>query len=526
MNGPMVVLHPEAIDQRAKPVGWIRKLWPIARTFALLVVVGRWALAPVIVVAWMSTVLGIAVSWWATVAIGAVVVAGLSRWGWYLQRLWVAADRSRKVLFRAYWPYLCSFCHFVEIGGRRPRTATLASVEFGPGSWFRPDWLRVVVEPCTTHPVSMWDRYESMLRRHLRYRSSTWTTDPGDPNRMVITCQRRPLPTRLDIGPDIPAHDFTPTALDGDGLRPPDRVLLGIGADGGGVWWCPDEAGRAMLFIAGRQGGGKGVIAQRVFYHALATHRVRTVSRWGLRVCDPKAMGEFNWLQRHDVPVAKDPTAMFAMIGAFRVEMERRAAHLDTLGAQNWIDVPTRDLAELGMDGREVLVIDEFVTLLTMKGVVPLRPAPNVEGRPKARPVDPYQVMIGDLQAVFAMGRALGMSLIPMTQHPIAEHMGPFGSTMKANLGARIGVGNLEPEGAGALFGKSHGEEIAHRLRAGIPGRCVHQGLSHATGGDWQEAQIAYSTVAHLEQLLAELGPADPDVDDDHEGVPVEGVGR
>ncbi len=138
-----------------------------------------------------------------------------------------------------------------------------------------------------------------------------------------------------------------------------------------------------------------------------------------------------------------------------------------------------------------------------MKGVVPLIPAPTVEGQPKQRAIDPYQVMIGDLQALFAMGRALGMSLIPMTQHPIAEHMGPFGSTMKANLGARIGVGNLEPEGAGSLFGKSTGETIAHLMRAGIPGRAIYQGLANTDGGAWRQGQIAYASTAQLEDLLA-----------------------
>ncbi len=81
--------------------------------------------------------------------------------------------------------------------------------------------------------------------------------------------------------------------------------------------------------------------------------------------------------------------------------------------------------------------------------------------------------MVGDLQAIAAMGRALGMSLVLLTQHPIAEHMGPFGSTVKANMGAKIGVGSLEAEGAGSLFGKTQGETISQLLRAGIPGRCV-----------------------------------------------------
>ena len=509
MTGPVLV-HPEAIDQRPKPIGCARKVWPLGRTLVLLVVAWRWVLAPMAALAWLLAAVGLLDPWWVGVVLGLALVGGLSVNGWYRARLRAAGDRTRAIVFRAYWPYLCSFCHFIEIGGRRPRTATLIGVEFGLGNWVRPDWVRLTIEPCTTHLPATWDRYESMLRRHIRYRSSTWTTAPGDPNRMIITCQRRPLPHSITIGTNIDPVEFTPTRADGGVLKPADRILLGVSAVGGRMSWCPDEPGRAMLFIGGRQGGGKGVIAQRVLFYGLATHRTRDAGRWRMRVCDPKAMGEFNWLQPHGVEVSKTPAAMFAMIHEFRSEMERRAQVLDRLGAQNWLDVPVAELAVEGMDGRELLVLDELVTLLTMKGIVPLVDPPKVEGQPKQRPIDPYQVMIGDLQALFAMGRALGMSLVPMTQHPIAEHMGPFGSTMKANLGARIGVGNLEPEGAGSLFGKAHGETIAHRLRAGIPGRCVYQGLATRDGGDWREGQIAYAPVSDLEDYLTGLGHSVP----------------
>ncbi|MCP4967699.1 MAG: hypothetical protein GY926_21005, partial [bacterium] len=204
--------------------------------------------------------------------------------------------------------------------------------------------------------------------------------------------------------------------------------------------------------------------------------------------------------------VAKTPAAMMALIHAFRVELDRRADVLDeTFGADSWTDVPHHLLAEHRMAYRDLLVVDEFVTLMAMKGTV----APLVPplGAPKgSRPVDPYQVMVGDLQAIAAMGRALGMSLVLLTQHPIAEHMGPFGSTVKANMGAKIGVGSLEAEGAGSLFGKAQGETISQLLRAGIPGRCVYEGLTTTDGGGWKLGQGLY---AHTNQLTG-LVPAEP----------------
>ena len=67
------------------------------------------------------------------------------------------------------------------------------------------------------------------------------------------------------------------------------------------------------------------------------------------------------------------------------------------------------------------------------------------------------------------MGRSLGVSVVVNTQHPIGEHLGPFGSTIKSNFGARLVTGAIEAEGAAALFGKGNGEAIAEALRAGIP---------------------------------------------------------
>lgn len=460
-----------------------RKAWPFIKALLRLAWAWRWPalllatpLLGLIMVAGVSPRIG---------AVGSLLVAGpvLGRSPRARSLSTTAAKRSRVIAWDVYWPFLCGLCGFVEPTGRRARIAGLEHIEFGPGNWVRPDWVRFTITPCATHDPATWDRYEHRLRRRLRYGSSTWTTPAGDPNVMVITCRRDPLPTLWALDTHVPASM----------LARPEWVYLGTGADGGDIVWTPDEPGKAMLFIGGRQGGGKGVLARSIFTQAL-THR------WRLWVCNPKRVGEFAWLGPH-ASVAKTPAGMFAMIAAFRVELDRRADVLDTYGVADWHDLPTQVAGEEGMGHRDALVIDEFVTLMTMKGTVPLIPPP--EGAPKgARPIDPYAVMVGDLQAIAAMGRALGMTLVLLTQHPISEHMGPFGSTIKANLGARIAIGSVEAEGAGSLFGKAHGETIAQLLRTGVPGRCVYDGLTTTNTAGWQLGQALHIATDQLARFL------------------------
>ncbi|MCP4967275.1 MAG: hypothetical protein GY926_18840, partial [bacterium] len=59
---------------------------------------------------------------------------------------------------------------------------------------------------------------------------------------------------------------------------------------------------------------------------------------------------------------------------------------------------------------------------------------------------------------------------------------------------------------AGSLFGKTQGETISQLLRAGIPGRCVYEGLTSTDGGGWKLGQGLY---AHTNQLTG-LVPAEP----------------
>ena len=226
-----------------------------------------------------------------------------------------------------------------------------------------------------------------------------------------------------------------------------------------------------------------------------------TTGGWSPIGASPKRIGEFRWLGA-SAQVAKYPADMFTLVAQFRTELERRCDLLDeAFGVAKWTEVPLVDLDAYDMATRQLLLIDELVSLLTMRGQV-FEPAPEGKGRPRDLLLD----LNADLQMISSMGRAAGMSLVVMTQHPIGETMGPFGSTVKSNLGARIGCGALEPEGAGALFGKAHGEAIATLLRAGTPGRCVYQGLNSTDGGSWKVGQALYDR-DRLLTTFAEPGP-------------------
>ncbi len=165
---------------------------------------------------------------------------------------------------------------------------------------------------------------------------------------------------------------------------------------------------------------------------------------------------------------------MFAVVLEVRAEIDRRATIMAAHGVNHWLKLPDPIRTVEGMERRVVLVVDELVALMALKGRVVRQPEPGTKGRP----VDVFTEMAPALADAAAMGRKVGVTVIAATQHPIAEHLGPFGSTFKANLGARIGTGALEPEGAGSLFGKSDGADVAAFLGTRTPGRMVTRSLS------------------------------------------------
>ena len=104
---------------------------------------------------------------------------------------------------------------------------------------------------------------------------------------------------------------------------------------------------------------------------------------------------------------------------------------------------------------------------------------------------------------ITSVGRALGINCVLMTQHAMAEHLGPFGSTMIANMAARVGIGALEASAAKTLF-KESGEAIAARTRQVIPGRMIVMALGSSEASALpMSAQAFYPSDAYVASLPA-----------------------
>mgnify|MGYP003555930728 FL=1 len=105
------------------------------------------------------------------------------------------------------------------------------------------------------------------------------------------------------------------------------------------------------------------------------------------------------------------------------------------------------------------------------------------------------------LEMITSMGRALGINCVLMTQHAIAEHLGPYGSTMIANMAARVGIGALESSAAKTLF-KESGEAIAARTRQVVPGRMIVMALGGSDASALpMSAQAFYPSDAYVASL-------------------------
>jgi hypothetical protein len=495
---PEWVDAPPAVDGRPKGFGLLRRLWPWVRAVVTVVWIWAFLLGPLAAVIYAA---GYLTPNTVAAIVAGFLIAGLLAGVWR-PKVVRAVDRTRVALFRVWWASICQLCGFVAIANRRVRIPRLVNVEFGPGLR-TPEWTRITLEPLLTHEPPTWPRYEERLARYLRAGSSTWTTT-DTPGQLTISLRTEPLPHRWVHGIDVGADRYGTVEPAADGMPEADVVYLGASASGGDVVWRPDESGRGNLAIGGGTGGGKNGALANVLAHGLHAPRP-----WRLFIANPKGTGDYRWLDGH-ASVAKTPAGMFTMISFFRAELDRRADILDDFGAASYLDVPLADLEAQGMGERWLLVIDEFVSFASKKGVVMAAPPGG-----KGRQVDLLAVALSELQETTSMARALLMNHVFMWQHPITEHLGPFGSTMRSNFGARAGVGSLEAEGAASLFGKPNGEPVAHVLRSGIPGRIVHQGLSLADGPNWGLGQVRWIPPTDLPTLTpTQTGWEPPDFDD------------
>lgn len=462
----VVVTRPGAADVEPRRFGALRRYGPWVLAAVRVLVVAWPVLVPVMVGAVVAGPVGV-------IIVGLVAWVVAARVGWYRRLVAGIRPRVLAVVFRVQWPSVCSLCGFVMAGHRRARYPTLRSVEVGPG-WRRPAWWRLEVVPLAQHDEPTWHRYGSRLQRQLGAMAHDQVITDGSGS-VVITLARRPLPRLLATTREL---------LGGADQSGRDRVVLGVDVMGDPIVWTPDDDGRGMLFIGGTQGGGKSNLIRQILAHGLAATIDPARDSWQAVVIDPAGV-DFGWC-REWATVATTPTEMFAAIISLRAEIDRRAQVVAAHGVNHWLKLPAETGQANDMADRIVLVVDELVALMAMKGRVLLNPP---EG--KGRPLDQYPVMAAALADTAAMGRKVGVSVVAATQHPIAEHLGPFGSTLKANLGARIGTGALEPEGAGALFGKTDSQDVAAFLGSRIPGRFVARSLS-ATGPQDRRPGHAY----------------------------------
>ncbi|MEM7342379.1 MAG: hypothetical protein AAF467_27315 [Actinomycetota bacterium] len=491
-NTSVIVERPGVVDTEPRRIGALRRYGPWL-LLAVRMIAALWpVVVPLTVAMFVAGPLGFVV---------ALVLVGLGLWRSARYRRLV--ERSRvgvlTALVRHQWPSICSLCGFTVAGDRRARHPDLAGIEFGPG-WLRQPWWRVELIPLAQHDEPAWWKYGTRLQRQLKFVAHEQIKNDGDGS-VSITLARNPLPKL------VPASRAKLGRTDVNGR---DLVLLAVDVMGTEVIWTPDDDGRGMIFIGGTQGGGKTNIIRLIVAHGLQARLLSPggLGGWDFYVIDPAGV-DFAWLD--GVPgtvVATDPVEMFRQIFAGRDEIDRRSSVMQIYKVNHWLKLPLEVRHQHDMARRLVIVVDELVALMAMRGRV-MEPNPTGKGRD----LDLFGPMAAALADLGAMGRKVGVSVVAATQHPIGEHLGPMGSTFKANLGARIGTGALEAEGGGALFGKSEGAEVAAFLSSRIPGRCVTRGLSAEGTQSRRHGQALFVPDDLLHELAADARAATPDLE-------------
>lgn len=477
-------------------VALARTWWPLWLPMVVLRSVAPWWLAAGLV---------------ADAALMAVILSARAR-SWFTR----LPNRTGEAVFRWRWPRLCAQAGVVVPADGAIRFPRLVDVELHGRRPWAPDWMWLRCEPVAQQEANTWSVIGSRLARQLRFAVNT--AIPVDDLTLDLRLRRERLPTKVVLGTDVPLERVAP-----DGSR----IVFGDSALGGHVAWQLDQPTRTSLLITGTMGGGKSDVQNKTLLwvreRILAGDPIHCV------VIAPKGGGEFDWCEDFTQVIVDDPMLACLAVAWIRAEVRRRAAYLKRRKVGTWLQLEPAERARLG--GRLVIIIDEFVAFINEPVLV--SPPGDGTGK-KARDIDLMQLAQRDLQAISSQGRALGVNLVVATQHAIGETMGSkFGSTLIANLGGRIGVGALEPSGAATLFGKSHGESVAARSRARIPGRMFYAGLSTDEAGDGPVAgqgwyappellhNLVNPTVDHIDFTR----PPTTTPDDDEDQVPNDGDG-
>ncbi len=428
------------VDVKPNKRVWARR---VARFVALAVGVAViwWPLWPVALVV---AVLGPLAAVLEVVVLAVAVLVS----PWLRDYLRAAPRRSVERVFRWRWPSIASHAGLIAPAHGALRSPDLLSVSFG-GRWWRPESMTLVLRVLPAQEdQDKWSKIARRLAIQLGY--SLATPVVVDSLRLEVRLRREVLPTMLELGVDVTVGDL---------FDDPHRVPLGVSSLGGLTEWELDRPTNTSVVVAGGMGGGKSSVAS----DALAWFRRQVeLGRPGEAiVLDPKALGDYAWCEDW-ATVCQTDEGMWAAIGYVYSEMIRRAAILRRLKLRTWVQLPPEEMTVFG--GRILFIADELVNFFLLRG------GTNKEAAARAK------ASWVQLEMITSMGRALGINCVLMTQHAIAEHLGPFGSTMIANTNARIGIGALEPSGAKTLF-KETGEAIAARTRHVIPGRMIVMAL-------------------------------------------------
>ena len=396
-------------------------------------------------------------------------------------RMRTAPMRTVERVFAWRWPSTASQAGLITPAHGGIRFPDLLSVSFA-GRWWRPESVVLVLRVLPSQEdQAAWPKIARRLGIQLGY--SLATPVVLDALRLEVRLRREVLPSMLELGVDVKVAGL---------FDDPHRVPLGVSSLGGGADWELDRPTNTSMVVCGGMGGGKTSVAGTALNWF---HRQLHLGRPGEAIIlDPKALGDFAWCEDW-ATVCQTDEGMWAAINYVHAEMIRRAAILRRLKLRTWVDLPPQEMQAFG--GRILFIADELVNFFLLRG-----------GTDKAAAARAKTAWV-QLEMITSMGRALGINCILMTQHAIAEHLGPYGSTMIANMAARVGIGALEPSAAKTLF-KESGEAIAARTRQVIPGRMIVMALGSTDASALPMAAQAYYPSDRYVASLPPL-PASPE---------------
>jgi hypothetical protein len=270
-----------------------------------------------------------------------------------------------------------------------------------------------------------------------------------------------------------------------DGLRPwtPDgpEPALPVGVTHGGeiIWWEYQREGQIHAGIFGQTGAGKTGSAQSIVAAALLSGFEQVV------ILDPKADKDWAWLGAW-------PAVTFAysldhiadaLAAADRKREARSRRQMQATQEQPGVDPPLP---------RPILVfLDEASALFTRQ-----RAGDASKEADFLRSACAYRT-----NNIAIMGRSANIHLFVGTQRPRADSID---SNTKAQLGFRIGLGDLDSTAARMIFDTT--EAATDRDLGEVLGRVTAAGRGYAgtVGSALTEAQLFYRSRA---DLIALLGP-------------------